>query len=146
MGKGDVMYLLRTRVITNMVAGLLKALNLQPPITARDLEKIAALLGTKIIRVRLDKCQGFTYHQDSIYYVFINENLPPRTAQFVVAHELGHIVLDHCLQPVSTVSPDVLEALEAEADIFAARLLNPEKAEPDHPADTAPYPANLASF
>lgn len=117
------MIIMRTRVITENINHLFKALKLQQPLTLDDLESIAGLLGVKIIKADLNNCKGFTIYENHLHHIIINKNLSYQVARFTVAHELGHIILGHCRQPVNSVSPDIINVLEAEADIFAARLL-----------------------
>jgi len=116
--------LIRTRVITKKINHLVKVFKLQQTLTMKDMETIAGLLGAEIMKADLNNCRGFTVYENNKYHVFINKNLPSRVARFTAAHELGHIILGHCLQSVNSVSPDILNVLEVEADIFAARLLH----------------------
>lgn len=53
--------------------------------------------------------------------IFVHSQIPGDRFRWTLAHELGHIVLHHHLQSVTT------EDVEAEADAFAAEFLMPEQ-------------------
>lgn len=51
------------------------------------------------------------------YIIFYNDQIPLSVQRFTIAHEIGHIVLNHFNVPI--------ENREQEANMFAARLLMP---------------------
>lgn len=53
--------------------------------------------------------------------IFINDSLPEKTQTFVLAHELGHITLNHTERDI--------ENAENEADIFAMAVTGMSRAE-----------------
>ncbi len=58
--------------------------------------------------------------------IILNENLSDIAKNYIIAHELGHIVLhsEHLKEPVTEISFfDAVRALETEANLFAAQLL-----------------------
>ena len=63
---------------------------------------------------------GFTVVRGDIRVVFVRENLSNLEKRYLIAHEMGHIVLGH-LQPGAT--PTVLQ--EYEASSFANALISP---------------------
>ena len=63
---------------------------------------------------------GFTLSCGDIRLVFVRYNLSIPEKQYVLAHELGHIVLDH-LQP--GIRPTILQ--EYDANVFAHALIAP---------------------
>lgn len=70
------------------------------------------------------RSKGFTYADNSYRLVFINEDLSDDEKCIVLAHEVGHIYLNH-LSNASIIGKDVKE--EYEANEFAHFLLNPNK-------------------
>lgn len=118
------MFLVRTKFIDQKIRYLLETFNLHPPLTNAEMEKIMNLSGIKINYKDLGNCHGFTYFENDIYYIFINNRLPYREMEFTIAHELGHIILGHCRQQLHNVSQTTLQMLEAEANVFAGKLLN----------------------
>ncbi|MHB8172790.1 MAG: ImmA/IrrE family metallo-endopeptidase, partial [Thermincolia bacterium] len=90
------MLFLRTRVINEKVNHILKTLNLNQPVTLNDLNRITEIMGVSTIKACLDHCSGFTYRENNNHYIVINENLSQQDLQYVIAHELGHIILEHC--------------------------------------------------
>ena len=64
---------------------------------------------------------AFTYQNDDIKLVFVIDDLKPDEKVYVLAHELGHIVLGH-LDKATKSTID-----EQEANEFAHYLLNPTK-------------------
>ena len=61
---------------------------------------------------------GFSLSRGDIHLVFVRDNLSIAEKRYVLAHELGHIVLDH-LQP--GMRPTVLQ--EYDANVFAHALI-----------------------
>lgn len=59
--------------------------------------------------------------------IFYDETKPMRRRRFSIAHELGHIILhtDHTSHVQCRASLETTDPVEAEANIFASRLLAP---------------------
>lgn len=66
---------------------------------------------------------------DGVPYILLKRNAAENTRRFIVAHELGHIVLKHvCDEEMSVFNYDIKDKkspLEAAANAFAVRLLAP---------------------
>lgn len=86
----------------------------------RDLDKVLERAGVILIladfgRARID---GFTMLvPDLPACIFLNRTQPPDRMRFTIAHELGHMMLQHHMQP----SPE----MEDEANTFASSFLMP---------------------
>lgn len=65
----------------------------------------------------MKKNLGFAQCINNRYTIFYNEQTSVETQRFTIAHEIGHIVLNHFKVPI--------ENREQEANMFAARLLMP---------------------
>lgn len=72
---------------------------------------------------------GFTVNIKNTYYVFYDDNCTPQRCRFTLAHELGHIILNHVKSNECTKTnkePSDLDSYEEQqANIFASRLLAP---------------------
>ena len=72
---------------------------------------------------------GFAVNMCDNYYVFYNQELTSQRCKFVIAHELGHILLNHvnsnCCTVVNKEPSDTDVPQEKQANIFATRLLSP---------------------
>lgn len=125
----------RTAIESN-VQKLLATVDLdKPPI---DLVKIARSLGVPIRREVLPKeVSGFLYRQDGESLIVVNSKQPPKRQRFTIAHEIGHLMLDHKRDEIHVdkaflikfrsdhpSSADDLEEIQANA--FAAALLMPK--------------------
>ena len=83
-----------------------------------------------------DHCEAITdYHSGHhVYLMQVNRNKAKypfvssadRRLNFTLAHEIGHIILDHLKIPRELKTKDELELEENEANEFAGRLLLPE--------------------
>lgn len=60
--------------------------------------------------------KGFFKKYKDMYIICYNQNNPRQVNRFTIAHEIGHIVLQHIYKG---------EQLEKEANMFAARILMP---------------------
>jgi len=60
---------------------------------------------------------GFTENINNNYVIFYDDIINEKLQRFTLAHEIGHILLDHFNVPI--------ENREQEANMFAARLLMP---------------------
>ena len=61
---------------------------------------------------------GFTIEYNEQYFIFYNDSIKIGSQRFTIAHEIGHIVLEHFLSSDATTR-------EKEANLFASRLLMP---------------------
>ena len=71
--------------------------------------------------------ESASIYSDEQWFIVYNDDLQHSRCRFIVAHELGHIFLGHGTA-VSLGSGDIRthdSCLEREADMFAARLLQP---------------------
>lgn len=64
---------------------------------------------------------------DGSYRVYISRPLCEYSYEWPYAHELGHIVMGHCLFNLKKITKQQEVVLKEEADQFAAELLMPEK-------------------
>ena len=75
------------------------------------------------------------YPKEDVYIMLINKNkvtYPFKTSKdrrlnFTIAHELGHIFLEHLLIPTNAKTPHEIRIEEMEANEFAGRLLMPKE-------------------
>lgn len=86
--------------------------------------EIAEQLGVVVRYDPLGQIQGYYLKAGGIRVVVINSDLPEQLRRFILAHELGHIIL----HPYSTVFAMrhtllVTDKQEVEADRFAIHLL-----------------------
>ena len=65
------------------------------------------------------------FHQNKIRYPYLKSS--DRRLNFTIAHEIGHIVLDHLIVSGYCKTEEDVQAEEREADEFAARLLMPQR-------------------
>ncbi len=99
------------------------------PVSVTD---VAAAAGIRIIKnssVNLLEIgeDSASIYSDEQWFVVYNDELAHSRCRFIIAHEMGHIFLGHGLS-VSLGSGDIRtndSCLEREADMFAARLLQP---------------------
>lgn len=68
---------------------------------------------------------AFTFISDDIRVVLYSDELSTSDKLFSLAHELGHIVLQHSAEGVRGMSDQKQNAQELEADIFAYQILAP---------------------
>lgn len=61
---------------------------------------------------------GFTTCYKNNYLIFYNDNIDVLTQRFTIAHEIGHIALEHFISSDPTIR-------EKEANTFAAKMLMP---------------------
>ncbi|MBX2989895.1 MAG: ImmA/IrrE family metallo-endopeptidase [Bacteroidetes bacterium] len=96
------------------------ARDLHPPI---DVERLASMLGFQIVTIQSvrDELSGLVSPKHKI--IGVNANHHHRRQRFTLAHELGHIILNH--PPESRCSLHEIAELNREADAFASELLVP---------------------
>lgn len=124
--------MIRTTFIEAEAAKLLRdAQILRPPV---PVDAVASHLALRIVRGATLK-QGVRAHfEPSTRTIFVAQ-LSVRSERFAIAHELGHVQLDHggacsfegepSVDAVALEDADVRIDEEAEADDFAGRLLVP---------------------
>ena len=104
-----------------------------PPV---DLEKIARRLRVPIYIQPLPKeISGFLHRDGSKALIAVNSKQPKTRQRFTIAHELGHLILDHKRDQVHVdktftikfrINAPVADPEETQANFFAAALLMPE--------------------
>lgn len=95
----------------------------QPPVSPYA---VAAELKVSVERAPMPSTlPGFTARICGCWFVWLNSGHGPRRRRFTLAHELGHIALEHPGVVFLFSSPG--SHLEHSADRFAAELLLPEK-------------------
>jgi Zn-dependent peptidase ImmA (M78 family) len=105
-----------------------------------DVEAICKELGISIQRDDFKKINkkfnkhvsGVIYIKDNSKIIFINRDDSPQRQRFTIAHELGHYMLHRNNERLLTDGVMISfrafkNALEYEADDYAAKLLMPEK-------------------
>ena len=115
--------------IRQKASNLLKELDIDTS-TAIDIREIIASLDKPItLRVTdLKGIPGFTCYDEkkARYRIFADENLfeyCPARSKFTLAHELGHILLDHFTYTNNSLYMDYI--MEREANTFVDELLMP---------------------
>lgn len=97
-----------------------------------SLEEMLNFKGAHIRECNLENCEGRVVQHRENSIIRINTNITEGKRNFVLAHELGHLVLHANLMPVFT---DTLQTLsdwykkgphESEANVFATELLMPQ--------------------
>ena len=72
---------------------------------------------------------GFTVLKENKYFIFYNQNCTPQRCRFTLAHELGHIILNHIkpnnCTPINNEPSQFDSDEEKQANILASRLLAP---------------------
>lgn len=107
-----------------------------------DVEDVARKLGARVHKLNLDDVSGLLVSQPgTVPYIVVNEKHPPTRRRFTLAHEIGHLYLQHHFKTEDGVHVDRgnfisfrnertklgTDALEVEANQFAAALLMPTK-------------------
>lgn len=97
-----------------------------------DLRKAALITGAMVFYEKLPKISGFVLegdHPDFPYIIGINSQKPYFHRRFTIAHELGHIFLNHIKKAkILCEKQNILKdetPFEREANIFASELLVP---------------------
>ena len=102
-----------------------------------NLKKITASLKVQIKKEKLENdISGFLYLKDNKSIIVVNDSHPEVRQRFTIAHELGHLLLNHNSDLFvdnenilyrATQTKDANYKLEKEANKFAAELLMPEE-------------------
>ncbi len=115
-----ISHLSRDFIIKNKLSSL--PINLEIILKHNDwnLVKYSKLkqLGIGEYELLMDKSLGFVeLTPNNQYIIFYNDSLPKNIQRYTIAHEIGHIILNHFSAPI--------ENREQEANMFATRLLMP---------------------
>lgn len=83
--------------------------------------------GTGIKKLLAVSEDGFSIMQDGEYFIFYNPDMIPARRNFTIAHEIGHIILNHHRLSKSKVlaKNGAHKIIERQANIFAQNLLMP---------------------
>ena len=116
--------------------------DLKPPIGYNELKKIVSAEGWLLSyyssskslfkKYNLTKCasehNAFTYSSDDGIFIFLKDNLTYDEKSFALAHEIGHILLDHCKNgKIGLHGKYTFSKLEKEADTFAYYVISYNK-------------------
>ena len=95
-----------------------------PPVNLRI---ICDWLGIEVYAMPCDAFGAIFSHsaQGDKKFLLANDKLPQGRFRFSIAHELGHILLNH--EPIKNIYEHRKSAAERQADSFAAELLLPEQ-------------------
>lgn len=77
-----------------------------------------ALMLPDTLKEDMTNNDGFTIANNCDYHIFYNDKCTDERSRFVIAHELGHILMGH-------LDKEKTEDMEQEANVFASRLLMP---------------------
>ncbi len=92
----------------------------EPPV---EVERICALTGITVCARPFDYVAGVLIKDDVLPVILVNARDGPARRRFTIAHELGHLFLDH--RRSAYAEPGGAGRLEREAGRFAACLLMP---------------------
>ena len=98
-----------------------------------DVKKIAEVSGVHLVRDSdakiLKKAYGRIYHNGQSWIIVYDDSLPCEMSRYIIAHELGHIFLQHQIikKKYTSMGDNVFDEKTSEryADYFAERLLCP---------------------
>ncbi len=87
--------------------------------------EIAEMMNCIVVRCPLKDIRGFYHHFQRNNIIYVDENLPEHLAMFVIAHELGHILLHKKDNAIFMDSKTLFNQnkLEIQANKFAIELL-----------------------
>lgn len=91
------------------------------PIKINDIVKA---LGIPVCEKDLEISGSASLHSDGIFYISYKKNMSEERKRFTVAHEIGHILLEHITFSGAS-SQNSSNSQEKEADCFAGSLLIP---------------------
>lgn len=99
-----------------------------------NLKKLCATLNITLIpydnksELNYISVDGFSKMKNNKFYIFFNKNKHQHRIKFTIAHEIGHILLNH-FNDISTIiaNSGIDEQKEWEANMFARLLLAPPK-------------------
>ena len=101
--------------------------NLDKKYKTLDPYELAEAMGIIIHRMELGNTRGFCYTSRRIKQIILNNNLPEWTERFVLAHEIGHLVMHpkHSA-PFLQSTFFSMDRFEIEANKFATELIIPD--------------------
>lgn len=101
--------------------------NLDKKYKTLDPYELAEAMGIIIHRMELGNTRGFCYTSRRIKQIILNNNLPEWTERFVLAHEIGHLVMHpkHSA-PFLQSTFFSMDKFEIEANKFATELIIPD--------------------
>lgn len=101
--------------------------NLYKKYKTLDPYELAEAMGIIIHRMELGNTRGFCYTSRRIKQIILNNNLPEWTERFVLAHEIGHLVMHpkHSA-PFLQSTFFSMDKFEIEANKFATELIIPD--------------------
>lgn len=86
--------------------------------------KLADAMGVEVHRMELGSTRGLFYHSHRIKQIALNERLPEWMERFVLAHELGHLIMHPKHNaPFLATTFFSKDRYEMEANAFALHLL-----------------------
>lgn len=107
-----------------LIANRIYSLPLDMPKIARNngwelmpYERLNAKL-KRLFKEHITQLTGFTIEADGKYFICYNQNIKTQEIRFTIAHEMGHILLNH-------LHIEDEHNFEQEANMFAYRLLMP---------------------
>lgn len=115
---------MRTSYIRRIAKDLIDKYEYQPPIPVEDL---ISIFGLKIREVSTELDIDAKLDANKMRIVVNRLQTNPFRRRFSLAHELGHFVLKHHINPWEFEDPDTgVSFVESEADEFAGSLLLPQ--------------------
>lgn len=89
-----------------------------------DPYELADKLGIIIHYANLKQTRGFCYTSHRIHQIFLNNNLPRHIEKFVLAHEIGHLIMHPKYNaPFLRSTFFSMDRYEIEANNFATELI-----------------------
>lgn len=87
--------------------------------------EIAKSMGCIIVHYPLEGVRGFYHYFQRNHIIYVDDRLPDHIILFVIAHELGHVVLHKKTNAIfmDTRTQFVTNRYENEANLFAVDLL-----------------------
>lgn len=114
--------------------GILQKHGPKPLAAPVDIERIAAAFGFSVVRIHSagDELSGLVSPKHKL--IGVNGNHHPHRQRFTIAHEIGHILLDHPAESRCTAK-EIAEC-NREADVCASELLIPTQLLAPHLLET----------
>lgn len=116
--------MLRTNFVRKVAVDLLKMHGYQPPV---PIEELVMKLGLGIREVNVNADIDAKFSNEKMIITVNAAQTNPYRRRFSIAHELGHFVLKHYLNPWEYEDPETGKSfVESEADEFAGSILMPK--------------------
>lgn len=81
-------------------------------------------LDIKVHKIDLESLYGFTANINGINFIYVNYNLNEYSQEFIIAHEIGHIILhDNKLREFNKIA-NIKNKEELQANLFATIFLD----------------------